>query len=160
MRRSALESFISLVHAGRLTSTPSDLRDAYTRRGGRESTWEIFNITESPPSYESQIEQTTFKRVRQGTDPCPKFSKPGKRRKDGDLMLMQNHQPARPAPRTKNLPASLEPSAVTSLPTSPTPTPTPTFRILSRHFERVMWGYRQSLDPCSTSCCMRCSAPS
>ncbi|KAH7016658.1 hypothetical protein B0J12DRAFT_417591 [Macrophomina phaseolina] len=65
MRRSALESFISLAHASRLTSTPSDLRDAYTGRGGRESTWAVFNITEPPPSYESQTEQVTFKRVRQ-----------------------------------------------------------------------------------------------
>ncbi|KAH7029956.1 hypothetical protein B0J12DRAFT_732523 [Macrophomina phaseolina] len=60
-RRTALEQFIGLGATGTLTPLLTDFSRIQRRRGGREATWEIFNIPESPPSYEQQAERATAK---------------------------------------------------------------------------------------------------
>ncbi|EKG12720.1 hypothetical protein MPH_10133 [Macrophomina phaseolina MS6] len=77
-RQSALENFIDLAHAGDLTSISSHLYDAYNGRGGRESTWDIFNVLELPPSYEQQSERSTAKRTREAS-PASQTDAPKKR---------------------------------------------------------------------------------
>lgn len=66
-RRQALDEFMRMTTANQLAPSHINLSSLQGGRRGREATWEVFNISEPPPSYTPpRAGKSTGKRARQG----------------------------------------------------------------------------------------------